>query len=58
MVNGGVLFYSMLCESLIICVSLKPTNTKCNSYLICQVLTGLTMRAVILISAQVIAVFV
>ena len=58
MINGGVLIYSMLCESFIICMILKPTNTKCNSYLLCQLITGLTMRAVILISAQVIAVFI
>ena len=31
-------------------------DTRCNSYLACQLLTGLTMRAVILVSAQLIAV--
>lgn len=58
MINGGFLIFSMLCETIIICIILKPTGTKCNSYLICQLLTGLTMRAVILISAQLIAVFI
>jgi hypothetical protein len=58
MINLGVLTYSLICESIIICMSLKPTNTKCNSYIICQAINGLTMRAVILISAQLIAVFI
>ncbi len=58
MINLGVLTYSLICESVIICMSLKPTNTKCNSYIICQAINGLTMRAVILISAQLIAVFI
>ena len=58
MVNGGVLVYSMLCELVVVCATLKPTNTKCNTYLLCQLVTGLTMRAVLLISAQLIAVFV
>lgn len=49
--NMGVLAYSLICESIVICMSLKPTNTKCNSYIICQAINGLTMRAVILISA-------
>ena len=57
-VNAGVLVYSVICELAVVCSSIKATNTKCNSYLLCQVLTGLTMRAVILISAQLIAVFV
>lgn len=50
--------YSVVCETIIICVNLKPSNTHCGSYLLCQVLTGLTMRAVILISAQLIAMFI
>ena len=47
----------MVCEIVLICVILKPSNTKCNSYLMMQILTGLTMKAVLLISAQLIAVF-
>lgn len=58
LLNAGVLIYSMMCESIIICINLKPSNTKCGSYLVCQILTGLTMRSVILISAQLIAVFI
>ena len=56
LVNAAVLVYSMLCELVIICTSLSPSDTRCNSYLACQLLTGLTMRAVILVSAQLIAV--
>ena len=51
LVNAAVLVYSMLCELVIICTSLTPSDTRCNSYLACQLLTGLTMRAVILVSA-------
>ena len=58
MINGGVLIYSAICETIIVCMNLKASNTKCGSYLICQVLTGISMRAVILISAQLIAVFI
>jgi len=58
MINALVLIYSMVCETVIICTNLKPSNTKCGSYLICQVITGLTMRSVILISAQLIAIFI
>lgn len=56
-INAGVLIYAMLCEIIIVGVSLKPSNTKCNSYLVCQIFTGLTMKAVVLVSAQLIAVF-
>ena len=58
LVNGAMLFYSVLCESIILCKTLKPAGAKCNSYLICQLITGLSMRAVILISCQLIAVFI
>jgi len=58
MVNAGVLIYFMACELFVVCFNLKPTNTKCNSYLLCQLITGLTSRAVVLISAQLIAVFI
>ena len=58
MCNAGVLVYTMICECIVVCISLKPTNTKCSSYLACQVITGLSMRAVILISAQLIAVLI
>jgi len=58
MINAIVLIYSMMCETVIVCKNLKPSNTRCNTYLACQVLTGFTMRAVILISAQLIAVFI
>ena len=58
MVNAGVLVYFLLCELFVVCTSLTPTNTSCNSYLLCQLITGLTSRAVILISAQLIAVFI
>ena len=58
MTNAAVLVYFMVCELFVVCSSLKPTNTKCNSYLLCQLITGLTSRAVILISAQLIAVFI
>lgn len=51
MVNGAVLVYSMLCELVVVCATLKATDTRCNTYLLCQMLTGLTMRAVLLISA-------
>ena len=34
-INAGVLVYSMICEGVIILNSLKPTNTHCNSYLLC-----------------------
>ena len=51
LINAIVLFYSMMCESIIICINLKPSNASCGSYLLCQILTGLTMRSVILISA-------
>ena len=56
LVNAAVLVYSMLCELVIICTSLSSSDTRCNSYLACQLLTGLTMRAVLLVSAQLIAV--
>lgn len=58
LINMMVLIYSMICETVIICMNLKAANTKCGSYLVCQVFTGLTMRSVILISAQLIAVFI
>lgn len=58
MVNAGILIYFMSCELFVVCKNLEPTNTKCNSYLCCQLITGLTSRAVILISAQLIAVFI
>lgn len=58
MVNAGILVYFLLTEVLVVCSSLKPTNTHCNSYLCCQLITGLTSRAVVLISAQLIAVFI
>ena len=58
LINGAMLFYSVLCESIILCKTLKPAGAKCNSYLICQLITGLSMRAVILISCQLIAVFI
>ena len=51
MINAGMLIYSMICELVVVCTALKPTNTSCNSYLFCQLITGFTMRAVILISA-------
>ena len=51
LINAMMLLYSVICETVIICINLKPTKTSCNSYLVCQVLTGLTMRSVILISA-------
>ena len=35
MVNSGMLIYSMICELIVVCTSLKPTNTSCNSYLLC-----------------------
>lgn len=57
LINAGVLLYAMLCEIIIVSISLKPSNTKCNSYLVCQIFTGLTMKAVVLVSGQVIAVF-
>jgi len=56
-VNIIVLVYTLVFEIILISISLKPSNTKCNSYLICQLFTGFTMKAVILISAQLIAVF-
>lgn len=58
MVNLVVLVYFLICELLVVCCNLRPTNTKCNSFLCCQMITGLTSRAVVLISAQLIAVFV
>ena len=58
MTNAAVLIFFLLCELFVVCSSLKPTNTKCNSYLLCWLITGLTSRAVILISAQLIAVFI
>lgn len=57
LINAGVLIYAMICEIVIVLINLKPSNTKCNSYLVCQIFTGLTMKAVILISGQLIAVF-
>ena len=56
--NSGMLIYSLVCELIIVCISLKPTHTNCNTYLLCQLITGFTMRAVMLISAQAIAVFI
>ena len=56
--NMGVLALTMICELLIICCNMRPSNTRCNAYLFCQLLTGFTMRAVILISAQLIAIFI
>ena len=58
MVNAGVLVYFLLCELFVVITNLTPTKTSCNSYLLCQLITGLTSRAVILISAQLIAVFI
>lgn len=58
MINAAVLIYFSICETVIICVNLKASSTKCGAYLICQVITGLTMRSVILISAQLIAIFI
>lgn len=58
LINGMFLIYSMLCELVILCITLKSSGSKCNSYLSCQLITGFTMRAVLLISAQLIAVFI
>ena len=58
MINAAVLIYSSICETVIICLTLRASSTKCGPYLICQIITGLTMRSVVLISAQLIAVFI
>ena len=58
-VNLSVLVYSLLCEFIMIIVQKKyATISLCNSYLLIQVLNGTTLRAMILISAQLVAVFI
>ena len=58
LINGGVLVYCMLCEIILVASLLRPTNTSCSSYLALQLYTGLTMKAVLLVSAQMIALFI
>ena len=35
LINMMVLIYSMICETIIICINLKAANTHCGSYLVC-----------------------
>ena len=35
LINMMVLIYSMICETIIICMNLKAANTHCGSYLVC-----------------------
>jgi len=58
-INFAVLVYSLLCELIMIMAQKKAANLSfCNVYLLGQVLNGVTLRAIILISAQLVAVFV
>ena len=57
--NLAVLLYSLLCELIMIMAQKNAANLSfCNVYLLGQVLNGVTLRAIILISAQLVAVFV
>ena len=51
-VNGGVLLYQLICELIMIAVQKDRARLSCcNQYLLIQVFNGVTLRAVILISA-------
>ena len=58
-VNGGVLLYQLICELIMIAVQRRHAKLACcNQYLLIQVFNGVTLRAVILISAQLVAAFI
>ena len=58
-VNGGVLLYQLICELVMIAVQKNRAKLACcNQYLLVQVFNGVTLRAVILISAQLVAAFI
>ena len=58
-VNTAVIAYSVACELAIIGLQKRHAHvTCCNGYLLFQVLTGVTSRAVILLSAQLVAAFI
>ena len=58
-VNGGVLLYQLICELIMIAVQKNRAKMSCcNQYLLIQVFNGVTLRAVILISAQLVAAFI
>ena len=58
-VNGGVLLYQLICELIMIAVQKNRARLSCcNQYLLIQVFNGVTLRAVILISAQLVAAFI
>ena len=58
-VNGGVLLYQLICELIMIAVQKNRAKLSCcNQYLLIQVFNGVTLRAVILISAQLVAAFI
>jgi len=56
-VNLGFIGYSLLLELVLLLVQMRKANLKlCNSYVIAQLITGLTQRATILLSAQLTAI--
>ena len=59
LINLSVLVYSLACELILILTQIKSAKlTFCNQYLLGQILNGVTLRAMILISAQLVAVFI
>ena len=58
-VNGGVLLYQLICELIMIAAMKgKAKLSCCNQYLLIQVFNGVTLRGVILVSAQLVAAFI
>ena len=58
-INMSVLLYSFVCELILILSQIRVANLKfCNQYLLGQIINGVTLRAIILLSAQLVAVFI
>ena len=57
--NGALLAYSVLCEIAVVAMQKGHARvTCCSGYIVFQVITGLTSRAVVLLSAQLAAAFI
>jgi hypothetical protein len=57
--NGALLAYSFIVECVLVAVQKRLANVSCcNSYLILQLIAGVTSRAVVLLSAQLVAAFI
>ena len=58
-INMSVLLYSFVCELILILSQIRVAKLKiCNQYLLGQIINGVTLRAIILLSAQLVAVFI